>query len=126
MAKKILIVDDTKSVRAVIGTTLKMAGYNTLAAEDGVEALDIIQKPENSDIALVITDMNMPNMDGPALIKRLKSDSKLSGLPICVLTTESEQGKHNDEIGGLKDAWITKPVQPAHVLNVVSELLGDS
>lgn len=126
MAKKILIVDDTKSVRAVIGTTLKMAGYNTLSAEDGVEALDIIQDADNSDIDLIITDMNMPNMDGLTLIKKLKSNSSFSSLPICVLTTESEQSKHNDEIGGLKDAWITKPVQPAHVLNVVSELLGDS
>ena len=126
MAKKILIVDDTKSVRAVIGTTLKMAGYETLAAEDGVEALRILQDKENADIDLIITDVNMPNMDGVTLIKKIKSDKNLLNKPICVLTTESEQGKHNEELGSFKDAWITKPVQPAHVLNIIGEILGES
>ena len=126
MSKKILIVDDTKSVRAVIGTTLKMAGYETLAAEDGVEALGILQNKENSDIDLIITDVNMPNMDGVTLIKKIKSDKNLLNKPICVLTTESEQGKHNEELGNFKDAWITKPVQPAHVLNIIGEILGES
>lgn len=126
MAKKILVVDDTKSVRAVIGTTLKMAGFETITAEDGLQALNMLQNEEISDINLIITDMNMPNMDGLTLIKQLKNDSKLANIPICVLTTESEQGKINDEVSDLKDAWITKPVQPAHVLNIVSDILGDS
>ncbi len=125
MAKKILIVDDTKSVRAVIGTTLKMAGYETLSAEDGVEALKIMNSADSGQIDLVITDVNMPNMDGPTLIKKIKEIAKYAKLPICVLTTETEQGKHSETLEGLKDAWITKPVQPAHVLNIVGEILGN-
>ena len=124
MTKKILIVDDTKSVRAVIGTTLKMAGFETLSAGDGVEALDIINSDESQQIDLVITDVNMPNMDGPTLIKKIKEIKRLANVPICVLTTETEQGKHSETLDGLKDAWITKPVQPAHVLNIVGEILG--
>ncbi len=93
MTKTILVVDDSKSVRAVIGTTLKMGGYNTLTAGDGQEALTTLQQNAAISIDLIITDVNMPNMDGVALIKELKKQSRFANTPICVLTTESEQGK---------------------------------
>ena len=124
MTKTILIIDDSKSVRAVIGTTLKMGGYTTITAEDGKQALDMLVKQEAA-VDLIITDVNMPNMDGVTLIKELKKLPLYAKIPVCVLTTETEQGKLEAEMHALKDAWITKPVQPAHVLNIVGELLAD-
>jgi len=125
MAKTILIVDDSKSVRAVIGTTLKMGGYTTITAEDGKQALDILAQPHKVMVDLIITDVNMPNMDGVTFIRELKKMAQYARTPVCVLTTETEQGKLEAEMQELKDAWITKPVQPAHVLNIVGELLAD-
>ncbi len=125
MSKTIMVVDDSKSVRAVIGTTLKMGGYNTITAEDGKDALAKLGQKETGKIDLFITDVNMPNMDGPTFIQELKKLPCYAKTPVCVLTTESEQGKLEADMSALKDAWITKPVQPAHVLNVVGELLSD-
>jgi two-component system chemotaxis response regulator CheY len=125
MAKTILIVDDSKSVRAVIGTTLKMGGYTTITAEDGKQALEMLAQQNKALVDLIITDVNMPNMDGVTFIKELKKIAQYAHTPVCVLTTETEQGKLEAEMLVLKDAWITKPVQPAHVLNIVGELLAD-
>lgn len=125
MKKTIMVVDDSKSVRAVIGTTLKMGGYNTITAEDGRDALAKLGDKETGKIDLFITDVNMPNLDGPGFIRELKKLPDHARTPVCVLTTESEQGQLETELSSLKDAWITKPVQPAHVLNVVGELLSD-
>lgn len=125
MQKTIMVIDDSKSVRAVIGTTLKMGGYNTIIAEDGQDALDKLAQKETGKIDLFITDVNMPNMDGPTFIRELKKLPEYANAPVCVLTTESEQGNLESELSDLKDAWITKPVQPAHVLNVVGNLLPD-
>ena len=125
MPKTVLVVDDSKSVRAVIGTTLKMGGYNVLVAEDGLQALDLLKEAGTGEISLVISDINMPNMDGVELIKEIKKMPAHLSTPICVLTTESEQSKLEEELHTLKNSWITKPVQPAHVLNVIGELLPD-
>lgn len=125
MQKTIMVVDDSKSVRAVIGTTLKMGGYNTITAEDGRDALAKLGDKGTGKIDLFITDVNMPNLDGPGFIRELKKLPDYARTPVCVLTTESEQGQLETELNSLKDAWITKPVQPAHVLNVVGDLLGD-
>lgn len=124
MSKTILIVDDSKSVRAVIGTTLKMGGYNTITAEDGKDALMKLNQKDIGHIDLIITDVNMPNMDGLVFLQQVKKLPRYVQTPICVLTTESEQSKPEQELSALKDAWITKPVQPAHVLDVVGELLN--
>lgn len=125
MSKTILVVDDSKSVRAVIGTTLKMGGYNVLVAEDGKQALELLNDEKTAEINLVISDINMPEMDGVTLIKEIKKMPIHRTTPICVLTTESEQSKLEQELHDLKNSWITKPVQPAHVLDVVGELLPD-
>ena len=125
MSKTILVVDDSKSVRAVIGTTLKMGGYHVLTAEDGKQALRLLQDEGTEKVNLIISDINMPEMDGVTLIKEIKKMPAHKFTPICVLTTESEQSKLEQELHNLKDSWITKPVQPAHVLDVVGELLPD-
>ena len=122
MPKTVLVVDDSKSVRAVIGTTLKVAGYNVLQACDGQEGLDILSAGDEQ-IELIITDLNMPNLDGLSFIQEIKKLEDYSSTPICMLTTESEQSKLENGNAVSTDAWITKPVQPAHVINIVTGLL---
>lgn len=121
MPKTVLVVDDSKSVRAVIGTTLQVAGYNVIQATDGQEGLDILNG--DNHIELIITDLNMPNMDGITFIREIKKMPDYKSTPICMLTTETEQSKLEQGNSVPTDAWITKPVQPAHVINIVTRLL---
>ncbi len=121
MPKTVLVVDDSKSVRAVIGTTLQVAGYNVIQATDGQEGLDILN--EEKHIELIITDLNMPNMDGIKFIQEIKKLPAYKSTPICMLTTETEQSKLEEGKTVFTNAWITKPVQPAHVINIVTGLL---
>jgi len=121
MPKTVLVVDDSRSVRAVIGTTLQVAGYNVIQATDGQEGLDILNG--DNHIELIITDLNMPNMDGITFIREIKKMPDYKSTPICMLTTETEQSKLEQGNSVSTDAWITKPVQPAHVINIVTRLL---
>ena len=121
MSKKVLVVDDSKSVRAVIGTTLQVAGYEVFQASDGQEGLDMLKNEEQID--LIITDLNMPNMDGITFIQEIKKLPDFESTPICMLTTETEQSKLEEGTSVTTDAWITKPVQPAHVINIVTGIV---
>ena len=121
MPKTILVVDDSRSVLAVIGTTLKVAGYNVIQASDGQEGLDVLNGEENVD--MIITDLNMPNMDGITFIQEIKKLAGFGSTPICMLTTETEQSKLEDNASISTEAWITKPVQPARVIDIVNGIL---
>ncbi len=121
MPKTILVVDDSRSVLAVIGTTLKVAGYNVIQASDGQEGLDILSGNEHVD--MIITDLNMPNMDGMTFIQEIKKLTDYQSTPVCMLTTETEQSKLENDASISTDAWITKPVQPALVIDIVSGIL---
>lgn len=121
MAKTILIVDDTKSIIAVMKTVLKVAGYNILTASDGVEGMKVLNSGEKVD--LIITDLNMPNMDGIQFIWEIRKLKEHAYTPICMLTTENEQERLEEGETVSTDAWITKPIQPNRVLNIVSEIL---
>ena len=121
MPKTILVVDDSRSVLAVIGTTLKVAGYNVIQASDGQEGLDVLNGSENID--MIITDLNMPNMDGITFIQEIKKLAGFESTPICMLTTETEQSKLEDNASISTEAWITKPVQPARVIDIVNGIL---
>ena len=121
MPKTILVVDDSRSVLAVIGTTLKVAGYNVIQASDGQEGLDVLNGEENID--MIITDLNMPNMDGITFIQEIKKLAGFKTNPICMLTTETEQSKLEDNASISTEAWITKPVQPARVIDIVNGIL---
>ena len=121
MPKTILVVDDSRSVLAVIGTTLKVAGYNILQASDGQEGLDVLTGDEHVD--MIITDLNMPNMDGITFIQEINKLSEFQSTPICMLTTETEQSKLENNASITTDAWITKPVQPARVIDIVGGIL---
>ncbi|MFH0730007.1 MAG: response regulator [Pseudomonadota bacterium] len=121
MPKTILIVDDARSMRGLVSMTLKGAGYEVIDACDGQDALAQIT---GKKIQMVITDLNMPNMNGIELIKALKSDPAFKFLPMVMLTTESDDAKKKEgQMAGAK-AWIVKPFKPETVLNVVRKIIG--
>lgn len=120
MAKTILIVDDSASLRSVVGTSLKGAGYEVIEAEDGRDALT---KLNGQKIHLIISDVNMPNMNGIEFLKASKLIPAYKFTPVIMLTTESaEEKKMQGQAGGAK-AWMVKPFQPAQLLNAVSKLV---
>lgn len=120
MSKTILIVDDSSSVRTVVKTTLKGAGYNVIEAVDGKDALS---KLTGEKIHLIVSDVNMPNMDGITLVKEVKKLPNYKFTPICMLTTESEQSKMMEGKAAGAKAWIVKPFQPPKLLDAVSKLV---
>ena len=121
MSKNILIVDDSTSIRQMVELTLKSAGYSVTAAKDGQEALEQCQFKRYD---FVLTDQNMPRMDGITLIKNLRAMSAYSNVPIVVLTTEASddmksQGKEAGATG-----WMVKPFDPNKLLQVAKKVLG--
>ncbi len=120
MAKTVLIVDDSASIRQVVGLTLKGAGYDIVDAVDGKDALT---KLDGRKINLVISDVNMPNMDGISFVKAMKVMPAYKFTPVIMLTTEgSEAMKRDGQAAGAK-AWVVKPFQPAQMLDAVSKLI---
>ncbi len=120
MAKTILVVDDSSSLRQVVGIALKGAGYEVIEACDGKDALG---KIAGKKIHLVISDVNMPNMDGITLVKELKKLSEHKFTPIIMLTTESQEAKKLEGQAAGAKAWVVKPFQPAQMLAAVSKLV---
>ncbi len=116
----ILLVDDSTSMREMVSFTLREAGHDVSEAEDGVEALEFAKK---TSVNLVITDVNMPNMDGITLTGELRTLDDYKFVPILILTTETgtakkEQGKVAGATG-----WIEKPFDPDHLLATVNRVL---
>lgn len=121
MAKRIMSVDDSKSIRQMVVFTLKNAGYEVDEAEDGKAALTKIQAQAPD---MLITDLNMPNMDGIALIKAVRNLPEGKFMPIIMLTTESEQQKKKAGKEAGATGWIVKPFEPDQLLAVVKKVLG--
>ena len=120
MAKTILIVDDSMSLRQVVAITLKGAGYDVLEACDGRDALN---KLSGQRISLVISDVNMPNMDGLTFVTELKKNPAYKFTPVIMLTTEaSEEKKRAGQSAGAK-AWMVKPFQPQQMIAAVAKLV---
>ncbi len=119
MSKKILAVDDSKTMRDMIAFTLRGAGYEVVEADDGEDALS---KLGGSGVNLVITDINMPRLDGIGLIKKLRSDPSYRSTPILVLTTESESSKKDEGREAGATGWIVKPFDPDQLLKVVQKV----
>ncbi|MET0497388.1 MAG: response regulator [Steroidobacteraceae bacterium] len=118
--KKILLVDDSASVRKVAGIALTSAGYSVLEAGNGQEALG---KLNGDKIHLIISDVNMPVMDGIAFLKEVKRHPNYRFTPVIMLTTESgDDMKQEGRAAGAK-AWIVKPFQPQSMLDAVSKLI---
>ncbi|MCE1162509.1 response regulator [Thiomonas intermedia] len=121
MAKTILIVDDSASLRQVVNIALASAGYEVIEACDGVDALT---KLDGRKIHLIISDVNMPNMDGITLVKEIKQKPDYKFTPIIMLTTESQDDmKAQGQAAGAR-AWVVKPFQPAQMLAAVSKLIA--
>ncbi len=120
MKKLILIVDDSPSIRQVVGIALKGAGYDVIDAVDGKDALS---KMTGQKIHLIISDVNMPNMDGITFVKEVKKLPRYKFTPIIMLTTESQADKKKQAQEAGAKAWIVKPFQPPQMLAAVSKLI---
>lgn len=120
MAKVILTVDDSASIRQMVRFVLTSAGYTVVEAVDGNDALTKLTVP----VDLVITDLNMPNMDGISLIRRIRLNSSYKGIPILMLTTESQQERKAEGKAAGATGWIVKPFVPQQLVAVVRKVLG--
>jgi two-component system, chemotaxis family, chemotaxis protein CheY len=120
MAKTLLIVDDSASIRQVVSMTLKGAGYDVIEACDGVDALG---KLKGQKVNLIISDINMPNMDGLALLEAVKKQPAYKFTPFMMLTTETEQTKRERAKAAGAKAWVVKPFQPQQMLDAVAKLV---
>nr|WP_199064955.1 response regulator [Chromobacterium sp. ASV5] len=119
-SKTVLIVDDAASIRATVSIALKGAGYQVLEACDGNDAL---ARLGGARVNLIISDVNMPGMDGITLLKRLREGAATRYLPVIMLTTEgSDEKKAQGKEAGAK-AWIVKPFDPVKLLDAVSKLI---
>jgi two-component system chemotaxis response regulator CheY len=120
VAKNIMVVDDSSSVRQVVSITLKSAGYDVTEASDGKDALS---KLTGQKVHLIISDVNMPNMDGITFVKEVKKLAHYKFTPIIMLTTESQESKKAEGQAAGARAWVVKPFQPAQMLAAVAKLI---
>ncbi|CAN5893192.1 response regulator [soil metagenome] len=120
MSKTVMIVDDSASVRQVVGLALRGAGYAVIEGSDGKDALS---KLTGQKVHLIISDVNMPNMDGITFVQEVKKLPMYKFTPIIMLTTESQEGKKLQGQAAGARAWVVKPFQPAQMLAAVSKLI---
>jgi len=120
VGKVILTVDDSVSVRQMVKFTLSDAGYTVVEAVDGKDALAKLTKTVN----LVITDLNMPNLDGIGLIRRVRANPACRGVPIVMLTTESQEARKQEGKAAGATGWIVKPFTRQQMLAVVKRMIG--
>jgi len=121
MGKTILTVDDSASIRQMVSFTLKEAGYEVVEAVDGKDG---VAKATAGKVDMVITDLNMPNMDGLELIRNLRANASTKFVPIVMLTTESQDSKKQEGKAAGATGWIVKPFKPDQLLGVVKKVLG--
>jgi two-component system chemotaxis response regulator CheY len=119
MSKTILTVDDSASIRQMVAFTLKKAGYTVIEAVDGKDALTKL----TPQVSMVLTDLNMPNMDGISLIKAIRAQAAHKFMPIIMVTTESQDGKKQEGKAAGATGWIIKPFNPDQLLAVVQKVL---
>ncbi len=121
MTKTIMTVDDSASVRLMVNFTLRELGYEILEAENGKAAL---KEMEGKQIHMLITDINMPEMDGISLVKKVRASSAYKFIPIIMLTTESQAEKKLEGKEAGATGWIVKPFKPDQLIAVVKKVLG--
>ena len=119
--KKILVVDDSRSLRQMVVFTLQQAGYQVTEAGDGVEALEVAS---GQAFDLVLTDQNMPRMDGLTLIQNLRRKVEFLSTPLLVLTTEADSAMKVQARAAGATGWIAKPFDPQRLLDVVVRMIG--
>jgi two-component system chemotaxis response regulator CheY len=119
VGKLILTVDDSKTMRDMVSFTLKGAGFDVLEAVDGQDALS---KVSGKRIDVVLTDINMPNMDGITLVKELRGQADFKATPILMLTTEADEKKRSEGRAAGATGWIVKPFDPDKLLQVINKV----
>ena len=120
MPKKILIVDDSESIREVVSFTLENEGFEVLIANDGTDALKFL---DGREIDMIITDLHMPEMDGIPLIKHVREMEAYQRIPILFLTTESQTAKKMEAKEAGATGWIIKPFVPAKLIAALQKVL---
>jgi len=122
MGKKVLIVDDSRTIRQQVNFTLTKGGFEVVEAEDGKDGL--VKLKANPDVAMIISDVNMPNMNGLEMVEAIKVDTTLAHPPIVMLTTEgSAELVDRAKAAGAK-GWLVKPFKPEQLVAVVTKLVG--
>ena len=121
MAKTILIVDDSSSLRMVVKLALVRAGYDVIEAGDGREGLAQLEKA--GKVNLIVSDVNMPNMDGITFVTQVKQHPRHKFTPVIMLTTEGQDAKKEQGRAAGAKAWIVKPFNPPQLLDAVSKLI---
>jgi len=119
MAKTIMIVDDSASMRRVVSIALKGAGYDVL---EGVDGRDALAKLNGQKVHLIISDVNMPVMDGITFLKSVKQMPAYKFTPVIMLTTESDESKKREGQAAGARAWVVKPFQPERLVDAVQRL----
>ncbi len=119
MPKTIMTVDDSASVRQMVSFTLKNEGHNVIEAVDGKDALGKL----TGQVDMIITDLNMPSMDGIELIRQVRAKPAYKFIPIIMLTTESQAQRKQEGKAAGATGWIVKPFKPEQLLAVVSKVL---
>ena len=122
MGKTIMTVDDSTSVRQMVAFTLKGAGYNVIQAVDGRDA---IAKSNGAGVNMVITDLNMPNMDGQTLLQHIKSSPLMTDLPVLVISSASNKAVETQLMAKGALAVLNKPVTPAGIAHALASLTED-
>ena len=121
MGRTIMTVDDSTSVRQMVSFTLRNEGFNIIEASDGIDALE---KLSDDKVNMILTDLNMPNMDGIDFIKQVRRGAASKFVPIVMLTTESQTEKKMEGKAAGATGWIVKPFKPQQLLAVVKKLIG--
>ena len=125
MGKAILTVDDSASMRQMVRFTLSDAGYTVIEAVDGQDAVAKLTDPVIANaVSMVITDLNMPNLDGIGLIRAVRTNPACKGLPIIMLTTESQDSRKQEGKAAGATGWIVKPFTTQQMLAVVKRVIG--
>jgi two-component system chemotaxis response regulator CheY len=119
MSKIALTVDDSKTMREMVAFTLRGAGFEVIEAEDGADA---IKQLGGKSVDVVVTDLNMPNMNGIELIRNLRSNPIYKATPILMLTTESDGSKKSEGKDAGATGWIVKPFQPERLISVINKV----
>ncbi len=117
---RVLTVDDSRTMLAMLQHTLSKAGFEVLQAEDGQQGLDVLAE---EDVDVVITDINMPVMDGIEFIKNVRSSGVNQSLPILILTTETSQEKRSEGRAAGGTGWIVKPFDPEKLISVINRVM---
>ena len=120
MTKRILTIDDSRTIRDMLNLTLSEAGFEVLQAVDGQDGIEVLEKHPRVDV--VITDINMPKMDGYGVIRHIRGQARYNGMPVLVLTTESEKEKRSVAREAGATGWMVKPFDPERLIATINKV----